>query len=62
LVRLAPLTASRPCPFEWSASICGASFGPEEVMILLPLALSTQRKAGMSALLPSRMPAYEAPV
>ena len=48
-------------PVARSRSISAQSSGPEHAMIR-PVALSTQRKAGMSWFEPSRMPAWLAPV
>jgi hypothetical protein len=61
LPRLAPPSRSRPCPLLWRRSSSAQSGGAEQV-IIVPVSFSTQRKAGMSSLEPSRMPACEAPV
>ena len=45
----------------WRRSISAQSAGAEQV-ISLPVSFSTQRKAGMFALEPSRIPAWLAPV
>ncbi len=60
LPRLAPPSTSSPDP-AWRRSISAQSAGAEQV-IIVPVSFSTHRKAGMSSLEPSRIPAWLAPV
>src|ERR1700733_6622444 len=48
---------SSPLPFASRRSISAQSSGEEQLMTF-PVAFSTQRKAGMSSLEPSRIPAW----
>ena len=61
LPRLAPPPDSSPRPSECARSIPAASVG-EETRTIRSRSLSYQRKPGMSALDPCRMPQTEAPV
>ena len=61
LPRLAPSWASSPSPSDTRRSSSAASFGRLET-IVRPVSFSYQRKAGMSKLLPCRMPGWLAPV
>jgi hypothetical protein len=61
LPRLAPPFISRPLSVATRRSISAQSAGAEQV-ITVPVALSTQRKAGMSMFEPRRIPAWLAPV
>ena len=59
--RLEPPSTSRPMPVARRRSISAQSGGAEHV-ISVAVSFSTQRKAGMSSLDPSRIPAWLAPV
>ena len=61
LPRLAPPSTSSPTPVAWRRSISAQSDGDEQT-IMRPRSFSTHRKAGMSSLEPSRIPAWLAPV
>ena len=61
LPRLAPPPVSSPRPVASRASIAAQSSGAEHATSR-PVSFSTQRKAGMSSLEPSRIPAWLAPV
>ena len=52
---------SRPTPVACRRSISAQSAGAEHV-IIVAVAFSTQRKAGMFSFEPSRIPAWLAPV
>jgi hypothetical protein len=59
--RETPPSTRSPFPSDWRSSIAAASRGRFEVRIL-PVSLSYQPNAGMSLLLPWRIPAWLAPV